>query len=400
LKKLAPLLIVFSLFVQAFAFYTLIKRVEPFMYWFYLMVWWSFIIFVDAALCLKKGRSTLFNRRLPWLATVSCGLWSLFELENVRLQNWFYINVPPAMGLRFSGYFLAFATVIPAIYLTTEAIGSILPPLAIRPIPLKRYGTYAIPLGIFCFALSVAFPLYCFSLAWVFLLFIIDGYNYRKGYPSFGRELEKGSLTRIVSVAAAGLICGILWEFWNYWAVTKWIYAVPFFETFKLFEMPAPGFLGFPLFALETMAFLALMDSGPLTARSRWVVCVITLGFCLAVFSLIDRYTVFSQVALVDELPFLSENTKKDLENRGIETSYAIDPALLGQSERESLALIDLKGLGLHHFNLLQAHGVHTVERLSQIDQHELSAMLKEPNLRRIRVFMTAAREYGSNPGH
>ena len=81
MKKLAPLLIVFSLSVQVFAFYTLIRRIEPFMYWFYLMVWWSFIIFVDAALCLKTGRSTLFNRRLPWLAAISCGLWSLFELR-------------------------------------------------------------------------------------------------------------------------------------------------------------------------------------------------------------------------------------------------------------------------------------------------------------------------------
>ena len=394
MKKLAPLVIAFSLFVQVFAFYTLINRVEPFMYWFYLMVWWSFIIFLDAVLSLKAGHSTVFNGRLPWLATISCGLWCLFELENVRLQNWFYINVPSPMGVRFSGYFLAFATVIPAIYLTTEAIGSILPPLAIRPFPLKRYGTYALPLGILCFLLSVAFPAYCFSLAWVFLLFIIDGHNYRKGYPSFGRELERGTLTRVVSVAAAGLLCGILWELWNYWAITKWVYTVPFFEGFKIFEMPAPGFLGFPLFALETVAFLTLMGSSPLLARSRWVICGITLAFSLSVFFLIDRYTVFSHVALVDELPFLSERTRKGLENRGIETSYAIDPILLGKGERESLALLQLDGLGLGHFNLLEAYGVDTVERVSQIDQDELSAILKEPNLRRIRVFKTAAREY------
>ncbi len=364
------------------------------MYQFYLMAWWSYIIFVDAVLCLKTGRSTVFNGRLPWLVTISCGLWCLFELENVRLQNWFYINVPSSEAVRFSGYFLAFGTVIPAIYLTAELIGSILPPLAIRPFRPKRYGTYAIPLGILCLLFSVAFPVYCFSLAWVFLVFVIDGYNYRKGYVSFGRELERGSLNRIAAVAGAGMVCGIIWEFWNYWAVTKWIYTVPFFEGFKLFEMPAPGFLGFPLFALETAAFLTLMGSSPLLARSRWVVCAFTLAFCLATFVLIDRHTVFSHTAFVAEIPFLSEKTKAALEMRGIGTSHAIDPALLGKGEQASLALLHLEGLGLEHFTLLRAHGVDTVDRLSQVDQCELASILKEPNLRRIRVYTRAAREY------
>ena len=364
------------------------------MYQFYLMAWWSYIIFIDAVLSLKTGRSTVFNRRLPRLVTISCGFWCLFELENVRLQNWFYINVPSSEAVRFSGYFLAFGTVIPAIYLTAELIGSILPPLAIRPFRLRRYGTYAVPLGIFCLLFSLAFPVYCFSLAWVFLAFIIDGYNYRKGYASLAGELERGSLNRIAAVACAGLVCGIFWEFWNYWAVTKWIYTVPFFESFKLFEMPAPGFLGFPLFALETAAFLTLMGSSPFLARSRWLVCAFTLAFCLAAFVLIDRYTVFSRTASVAGLSFLSEKTKAAIEKRGIETSYAIDPALLGKGESESLALLQLEGLGLGHFTLLKAHGVDTVDRLAQIGERELASILKEPNLRRIRVYTRAAREY------
>ncbi len=46
-------------------------------------------------------------------------------------------------------------------------------------------------------------------------------------------------------------MCGVLWEFWNYWAGTKWIYAVPILGDIRLFEMPVPGFLGFPPFCLE-----------------------------------------------------------------------------------------------------------------------------------------------------
>jgi hypothetical protein len=46
-------------------------------------------------------------------------------------------------------------------------------------------------------------------------------------------------------------VCGWLWEFWNYWAAAKWLYIFPMFQGWKIFEMPAPGFLGFPPFALE-----------------------------------------------------------------------------------------------------------------------------------------------------
>jgi hypothetical protein len=50
----------------------------------------------------------------------------------------------------------------------------------------------------------------------------------------------------------SGAVCGIIWEFWNYWATAKWIYIFPIMQDWKIFEMPAPGFLGFLPFALET----------------------------------------------------------------------------------------------------------------------------------------------------
>jgi hypothetical protein len=42
-----------------------------------------------------------------------------------------------------------------------------------------------------------------------------------------------------------------LWEFWNYWAHTKWVYTVPILPQIKIFEMPFLGFFGFGPFALE-----------------------------------------------------------------------------------------------------------------------------------------------------
>ena len=54
-----------------------------------------------------------------------------------------------------------------------------------------------------------------------------------------------------MNLALSGLLCGVLWEFWNYWARAKWHYTVPIMENLKLFEMPVPGYLGFPAFAIE-----------------------------------------------------------------------------------------------------------------------------------------------------
>ena len=47
-------------------------------------------------------------------------------------------------------------------------------------------------------------------------------------------------------------------ELWNNWARAKWQYTVPIMENLKIFEMPLPGYLGFPPFALE--CFTALSD--------------------------------------------------------------------------------------------------------------------------------------------
>ena len=67
----------------------------------------------------------------------------------MRLQNWFYINVPSPEAFAFPAISWPSALSFPPIYLTAELIGSILPPLAIRPFRLRRYGTYAVPLGSF-----------------------------------------------------------------------------------------------------------------------------------------------------------------------------------------------------------------------------------------------------------
>jgi len=121
---------------------------------------------------------------------------------------------------------------------------------------------------------------------------------------------------------------------------------------------------------------------------------VLALSFCFVSFLLIDHFTVFSHAARVDRLPFLSNSDRAAIEATGATTSYAIDPRMLGREKRERLALLQLKGLGLRGFTALGQHGVDTVEHLSELDQNELSSILQERNMRRVRVYLKAAREY------
>ena len=64
----------------------------------------------------------------------------------------------------------------------------------------------------------------------------------------------------------------MLWEFWNYWSRAKWHYTVPIMEHVKIFEMPLPGYLGFPAFALECFTmyvFVRAVRIRPAEARLR-----------------------------------------------------------------------------------------------------------------------------------
>lgn len=397
MKKVSVPLIVCSPLLLAFAYWTLLNRAEPFMYQFYLLAWWAYIILLDAILALKTGRFFVLNKNFPHLLIMSVAFWCLFELVNLRLENWFYVNVPFPAGFRVSGYLLAFGTVIPAIYLTKELLCRLLPPIIIRPVSLPHYPAWAIPLGLSCLTLSLAFPTYFFGLAWIFLAFVVDGHNYRKGYGSFVRHLEEGSLTEVATAILSGMVCGFLWEFWNYWSVTKWVYTVPFFESLKVFEMPAPGYLGFGFFALETIAFVTLLHKSSFLTRFRWGTSFLALIFSLLCFFLIDRHTVFSYTAQVDQLPFLTEPTRQVLKARGIETSYGIDPGLLNQEERQRLAFLHMLGLGLRNFELLKEHGVCTVDQFSLLDENRVSSITGEKNMRRVRVYLKAARSHGSS---
>ena len=98
-------------------------------------------------------------------------------------------------------------------------------------------------------------------VVWLSIILLIEPLNAWRGRPSIVGDLARGNWRRLVSLLASGFVCGFLWEFWNYWALAKWTYTVPYFGSIKVFEMPILGFLGFPPFAVECWVMYILIRS-------------------------------------------------------------------------------------------------------------------------------------------
>jgi hypothetical protein len=97
---------------------------------------------------------------------------------------------------------------------------------------------------------------------WASLVFLLDPINYWLGRPSMWRDWFHGNFARTLAAFCGGLLCGLLWEFWNYWALTKWTYHLPFLgwtEHYRYFEMPLLGLIGFLPFGLECWVIWQLL---------------------------------------------------------------------------------------------------------------------------------------------
>jgi hypothetical protein len=208
-----------------------------------------------------RGRSLLHDRgrEFVMMAWLSVFFWLIFEIYNLRLANWYYVNVPPNPWLRDLAFLWSFATIFPGLFLTSEWMGGLLQiDLAQRHIPPRRFGkwwTVSVVVGAAFLVIPPLLPYeisrFLFGFVWLGVIFALDPINHRLGAPSLIAEWEQGRLGRTLALLAGGAVCGVLWEFWNFWAGAKWIYAVPILGDIKLFEMPVLGFLGFPPFCLE-----------------------------------------------------------------------------------------------------------------------------------------------------
>ncbi len=222
--------------------------------------WWGYIFLLDAVIFKIKGNSLICSRRKNFLLQLplSIIIWLLFEVYNLHLANWKYIGLPTHPLELYLGTGLSFATIMPGLFLTTELLEILHVFNKFRIAKLKvtnRIIYSGVVLGfIFIMApllISGNYAKYLFGLVWTGFVMLLEPIVYSSNGDSLLRDLENGVLTRILNLFAAGFICGLLWEFWNFWAASKWVYTAPFMEDIKVFEMPVVGFLGFGPFAWE-----------------------------------------------------------------------------------------------------------------------------------------------------
>jgi hypothetical protein len=247
---------------------------------------------------------------IPW----SVAFWLFFEMINLRMQNWYYVNIIGNLYLRWIGYFISFATVLPGMFETYELLGclNLFSKVIKRAIVFSKFWFSVFPLlGALFLGAPLVFPRYCFPLIWPGLVFLLEPINYRGGTISLLRDWEKGNFRRLLLLLTAGLLCGLFWEFWNFWATSKWVYTIPFFDQIKIFEMPLAGFLGFPPFAVEAFVFYNVIslfrfkrtwdiDSYKLapdrkvSAKTFLVALIFFLAFYILTFYALDLYTIKS----------------------------------------------------------------------------------------------------------
>jgi hypothetical protein len=242
--------------------YLMFHGVEPVATYFSPLAWTSYILIADGAIYAISGHSRLREepRGLLKMAALSIPLWLIFEAYNSRLANWAYVGLPESRVERWFGYGWSFATITPGIFMTAALIESFgWFNEESRRLRLSRAAEMAfIVVGAAFLVTPLVVPArvapYLFGLVWLGFLFLLEPINYRLSLPSFEGDFARGRRSRLYSFLVAGWVCGWLWEFWNYWARTGWIYTFPIGQQYKIFQMPAPGYLAFPVFALECFA--------------------------------------------------------------------------------------------------------------------------------------------------
>jgi len=244
-------------------------KIEPFATWYFPIAWFGYIFVIDALVYMLRNKSYMMNQRKAffWMFVASAVFWWVFEFINSGgISNWNYKgSTELSETIRLSGTIIrqvykaiAFSTVLPAVLETYDLIMAV---HLFDEVKLRRKHKVnhaliysMIIIGLFCLIAPLIWPKIFFPLVWTSFFFLLDPINYLHKQPSIIGHLKDKKLKVPLSLMLAGLVCGFFWEFWNYWAVIKWYYDVPFVGFLKIFEMPILGYGGYLPFALELYA--------------------------------------------------------------------------------------------------------------------------------------------------
>jgi hypothetical protein len=407
----------------------LLDGVEPFATWYYNFAWYPVLLAGDGVVALtggagrgRRGEFLLLGRKtflftvLAWSAVV----WLFYELFNFRLQNWYYINVPAERLGYWSGTLIAFATVLPAVFVAEGILAGLGVAERIRWkrfIVTKSLLNIMRAAGALMLALVLIWPRYFFPLVWGATMLLVEPENYKKSPDhSLLGDLEKGEPGRLVRLLMGGAAIGFIWELLNINARAKWIYTVPFFEDARFFEMPLPGFFGFPPFAVEcfilwqavVLAGLAVPRMGftvRARKRKRLIAGAAAVLFSIAVLVGMEWLTVDSRKPELEHFSELPARTLRahdydmfKLAKASPEYVATIANTNVENARRwiETARLATLRGIGSENLKLLRGVGINSIAELARADWRVLDEYLERETGRtvvdaRVRVWIRGA---------
>jgi hypothetical protein len=255
---------VVGLFLIVLASVNFYTKVEPFASWYLPIIWFGFILFVDSLVSWRGGKSLLSDKKeFVFVLGLSVIFWLLFELYDAFTGNWRY-GVADWYASPYSlvVHLVAYATVMPAILETLALFDTIFKSGEVPKVVISMQSALILSfVGLLAFLAPFVAPTVAYPLVWVGVGLTLDPLNWLYNRPSFLQEVFGKNVQAVVKVFAAGLTCGLLWEFWNYLAIPKWRYSLPYIAAPRLFAMPLPGYLGYLGFAVETVAFYVFFSS-------------------------------------------------------------------------------------------------------------------------------------------
>lgn len=226
-------------------------------------LWIGYIVTVNALAFQRSGRCMMTHRTrfFVLLFPFSAAFWWFFEYLNRFVQNWYYIGMVELGSMEYFWFAtLPFATVLPAVLGTQEWLRTF--PVFqrgftdIAPIPSASGHRFSILLLLLscCGLVGIGiWPDLLFPLLWVAPLFLIVSLQTVMKQRTILHRMAVGDWNRLAAVAVAALLCGFFWEMWNSQSLAKWMYAVPYVNGLKLFEMPVLGYAGYLPFGLECL---------------------------------------------------------------------------------------------------------------------------------------------------
>lgn len=239
----------------------IVLRHRPESDFYFPFAWVGYILLLDRGLLAHLGRTLWTSQRAVFLAMLplSAAFWWIFELFNAVVHNWTYVGTEPYRGLRYVVYAsVDFSLVLLAVWYSATFVHTMFPvrrPNATRSRSVPTYFPIVMLVtGVACIALPIALPRYTFGLIWVCLFFVLDPINHWLQRPSILSALARRDWRLPASFALGALMCGAFWECWNFWAMPKWTYTIPFVGFWHIFEMPFLGWFGYLPFGLELFA--------------------------------------------------------------------------------------------------------------------------------------------------